>query len=421
MSTGSDSPLRTPTRRGLLIGGAAALGVAAIGAGARPASASTRASASSGSALGNRLYDLVKQYSQRSPHRTGTASENAALDWFQSELQRRGATTSRYPFSFPRYEWTAQVRVGGRTVDTIPLFYQGTGNVSSDKPFVKPVTIDGGAGSAALTAALQEAEAENASLAVLPVSNSVPPYPTYDGLVTINVVPVTATTGVPTLFISGQLADQAQQGVQAHIDARIVPDQSNVITAWFGKPVKDPIIVATPQSGWFTCAAERGSGIAVALELAADLARTHPVFVVGASGHELNAIGITTYLDNAFDLEPSAVICVGSSIAAGAVDPSSGQVELASTRTVDSNPPIASVPGLAEALQAGNFTPTTPFPGDSAQWYARVGSSVPLLGFSGDFPQFHTTDDRPEVTTSPALLNTAYQSVHAAALALINA
>jgi hypothetical protein len=209
--------------------------------------------------------------------------------------------------------------------------------------------------------------------------------------------------------------------VQAHIDARIVPDQSDVITAWFGKPVKDPIIVATPQSGWFTCAAERGSGIAVALELAADLARTHPVFVVGASGHELNGIGITTYLDNAFDLEPSVVICVGSSIAAGAVDPSSGQVELASTRTVDSDPPIASVPGLAEALQAGRFAPTTPFPGDSAAWYQRLGNSVPLLGFSGDFPQFHTTDDRPEVTTSPALLNTAYQSVHAAALALINA
>ena len=159
MSTASDSPLRAPTRRGLLIGGAAALGVAAIGAGAGPASASTRAPASSGSALGNRLYDLVKQYSQRSPHRTGTASENAALDWFQSQLQRRGAATSRYQFPFPRYEWTAQVRVGGRAVDTIPLFYQGTGNVSSDKPFVKPVTIDGGAGDAALTAALQEAEA----------------------------------------------------------------------------------------------------------------------------------------------------------------------------------------------------------------------------------------------------------------------
>jgi hypothetical protein len=402
-----------------LIGGAAALGVTAIGAGS--ASASTRAPASIGSALGRRLYDSVKQYGRWSVHRTGTESENAALDWFQSELQRRGAATSRFQFSFPRYDWTAQVRVGGRSVDTIPLFYEGVGNVSSDKPFVKPVTISNGATGAALSAAAQEAEAENASLAVLPVINSVPPYPAYDGLVAVNVAPVAAPAGVPTLLIPGRLAGQAQQGVQARIAARIVPGQSNVITGWFGKPVSDPIIVATPQSGWFTCAAERGSGIAVALELAADLARTHPVFVVGASGHELNGLGISTYLQDAFDLEPRAVICVGSSIAAEATDPASGQFELASTRTVDSNPPISSVPGLAGALQAGSFAHTTPFPGDSAEWYQRLGSSVPLLGFSGDFPQFHTPDDRPGVTTSPALLNTAYQSVHAAALALISA
>jgi hypothetical protein len=419
VSTARDSSLPTPTRRGLLIGGAAALGVAAFGAG--PALASTRASASSGSDLGRRLYDVVEKYSRWSVHRTGTESEKAELDWFQSELVRRGAATSRFQYSYPRYDWTAQVRVGGRTVDTIPFFYQGVGNVSSDKPFVKPVTINDGATDAALVAAVQEAQAENASLAVLPVFNSVPPYPTYNGLVAVNVAPVAAASGVPTLFIPGRLASQAQQGVQAHIVARIVPDQSHVITAWFGKPVSDPIIVATPQSGWFTCAAERGSGIAVALELAADLARTHPVFVVGAGGHELNGIGISTYLQDAFDLQPRAVICVGSSIAAGAIDPASGLFGLASTRTVDSNPPISSVPGLAEALEVGRFAPTTPFPGDSAEWHQRLGNSVPLLGLSGGFPQFHTPDDRPGVTTSPALLDTAYRSVHAAALALISA
>ena len=140
-------------------------------------------------------------------------------------------------------------------------------------------------------------------------------------------LPLRCLPAFPTLFIPGRLADQGQQGVQANIAARIVPNQSHVITGWFGKPVSDPIIVATPQSGWSTCAAERGSGIAVALELAADLARTHPVFVVGASGHELNGLGISTYLQDAFDLEPRAVICVGSSIAAGATDPASGQFE----------------------------------------------------------------------------------------------
>jgi hypothetical protein len=417
MSTANSSSLNKPTRRGLLIGGAAALGVAAIGA--RPASAGTRAPISNGSALGRRFYDVVREYSRWSVHRTGSGPEKAALDWFQSELRQRGAATSRWQYSFPRYEWTAQVRVGGWTVDTIPLYYEGVGNVSSDKPFVRPVTIT--STDAAVLAAVQEAKAENANLAVLPVFNSTPPYPTYDGLVADNRDPAAATTGVPTLFIPGRLAGQAQQGVQAHIVARVVTDQSHDITGWFGKPVSDPIIVTTPLSGWFTCAAERGSGIAVALELAADLARTHPVFFLGNSGHELNNFGVRAYLRDAFDLQPRAVIHIGASIAAGATDRASGQFELASSRVVASNPPISSVPGLAEAVQAGRFAPTPTFPGEGAVWYQRLGSSVPLLSFAGQFPQFHTPDDRPGVTTTPALLDTAYQSVHSAALALIGA
>jgi hypothetical protein len=354
-------------------------------------------------------------------HRTGTGPEKATLDWFQSELRRRGAATSRWEYSFPHYEWTAQVRVGGRLVNTVPLYYEGVGSVRSDAPFVRPVTITDTQGDADVLAAVKEAKAENASLAVLPVSNSTHGYPIYDGLVADNRDPAAVTTGVPTLFIPGRLADQAQHGVQASIQARVVTDRSHDILGWFGKPVKDPIIVTTPLSGWFTCAAERGSGIAVALELAADLARTHPVFFLGNSGHELNNFGVRAYLKDAFDLQPRAVIHIGASIAAGATDPTSGQFELASSRIVASNPPIASVPGLAQAVQVGRFGPTPTFPGEGAVWHQQLGNSVPLLSFAGQFPQFHTPDDRPGVTTTPALLDTAYRSVHSAALALLGA
>jgi hypothetical protein len=402
-----------------LIGGVTALGVAAIGPGA--AWAGTRPPISGGSALGRRLYDVVKEFSRWPVHRTGSGPEKATLDWFQSELRERGAATSRWPYSYPRYDWTAQVRVGGRAVDTIPLYYEGVGNVRSSRPFVQPVTISDTTGDAQVLAAMQKAKATGASLAVLPVFNATHGYPTYDGLVADNRDPAAATTGIPALFIPGRLADQAQRGVQAQIDARVVTDESHDIIGWFGKPVNDPIIVTTPLSGWFTCAAERGSGIAVALELAADLARTHPVFFLGNSGHELNNFGVRAYLQDAFDLQPRAVIHIGASIAAGATDPASGRFELASSRIVASNPPISSVPGLAEAVQAGRFGPTPTFPGEGAVWHQRLGSSVPLLSFAGQFPQFHTPDDRPGVTTTPALLDTAYRSVHSAALALIGA
>jgi hypothetical protein len=418
MGTTDGGTRPAPTRRGVLIGGAAAFGAVALGA--EPAWAGTRAT-SGGAALGQRLYDVVKAYSRWPIHRTGTGSETAALGWFQSELRKRGATTGRWEYSYPHYEWTAQVRVGGRTVETVPFYYEGVGDVSSEKPFVKAVTIRDIGGDAEVLAAVKEAKAENASLAILPVFNATHGYSTYDGLVADNRDPAATTTGVPTLFIPGRLADQAANRVQARINARVTTGRCHDVTGWFGKPVDDPIIVTTPLSGWFTCAAERGSGIAVALELAADLARTHPVFFLGNSGHELNNFGVRAYLQDAFDLHPSAVIHIGASIAAGATDPATGKFGLASSRVVASNPAVSSVPGLTEAVRAGNFAPQAPFPGEGAVWSQKLGSSVPLLSFAGQFPQFHTPDDRPGVTTTPALLGTAYRSVHSAALALLGA
>lgn len=406
----ADSSAR-PTRRGVLMGGAAALGAALIGA--EPAWAGSVVPTT----LGRRLYDVVKGYSRWPVHRTGTGSETAALQWFESELRKRGATTGRWSYSYPHYEWSAQVHVDGRRVQSIPLYYEGVGDVSTDKPFVRPVTINGSA-DAEVLAAVKEANAEKARLAVLPVVNTNQGYATYDGLVADNRDPAAPTTGVPTLFIPGRLTDQTARGVRARINARVRTGRSDDVTGWFGKPVDDPIIVTTPLSGWFTCAAERGSGIAVALELAAELARTHPVFFLGNSGHELNNFGARAYLQDAFDLRPSAVFHIGASIAAGATD-ASGHFGLASSRVVASNPAFASVPGLTDAAQIGNFAPTPVFPGEGAVWSQKLGSSVPLLSFAGTFPQFHTPDDRPGVTTNPTLLDMAYRSVRAAAVALL--
>jgi hypothetical protein len=417
MGTADDSERSTLTRRGVLIAGAAAVGAGAVGAGPAWADGGRTAGHTS---LGNRLFTVVNAYSRWPIHRTGTAEESAALDWIESELRERAATTSRWGYSYPHYEWTAQVRVGGRSTQTIPLYYEGVGNISSDKPFVRPVTITNTGADAEVLAAVKDAKAEHARLAVLPVFNATQGYATYDGLVADNRDPAAATTGVPTLFIPGRLAEQAARDVRASINARVVNGRSYDITGWFGKPVDDPIIVTTPLSGWFTCAAERGSGIAVALELAADLARTHPVFFLGNSGHELNNFGVRAYLQAAFDLRPSAVIHIGASVAAGAAD-ANGRFGLASSRVVASNPAISSVQGLAQAVQLGNFAPTPTFPGEGAVWSHKLGTSVPMLSFAGQFPQFHTPDDRPGVTTTPALLETAYNSVHSATLALLRA
>ena len=61
-----------------------------------------------------------------------------------------------------------------------------------------------------------------------------------------------------------------------------------------------PIVVMTPKSGWFTCAAERGGGITIWLALAEGLAalpaRRRTVHFVASSGHELHHAGLEEFM-----------------------------------------------------------------------------------------------------------------------------
>jgi hypothetical protein len=81
------------------------------------------------------------------------------------------------------------------------------------------------------------------------------------------------------------------------------------------------LILSTPRSGWFGCAAERGSGLAVWLSLAEWVARTnHPVNVelVATSGHEYEYMGGELYLEKHAP-KPAATklwVHIGASVAA---------------------------------------------------------------------------------------------------------
>ncbi len=62
------------------------------------------------------------------------------------------------------------------------------------------------------------------------------------------------------------------------------------------------VILSTPRSGWFTCAAERGSGLVVWLSLARWLAGAKPgvnVELIATSGHEYEYLGGEHYLSQA--------------------------------------------------------------------------------------------------------------------------
>lgn len=414
-----------PTRRTVLAAAAAAAGATALGA--APAHAATghraRGESHDGGRGGAALYSIVEGYSRWPIHRTGTQEETATLDWLERELRDRGADTGRWGYEYPHYRWTAEVRAGKVRVPTVPLYYEGVGRVKGRAEFVRPVTTSKDGSDPAVLGAVTEAARSGAALALLPTtSTTAAGYPSYDGLVGYNSDPDVEKTGVPTLLVPGSAADRIQRyGADVDFTARTVRARSYCLTGWFGtrRPISDPIVVTTPLSGWFTCAAERGTGIALALALASELSRDHPVFFLGNTGHELNNYGARAYLADEFDLRPRAVFHLGSALAASAVGPD-GSAALV-PRGAASNPGFDAVPGLAGDLAAARFSPAAKFPGEGAVWNTALGPAVPLLSLAGNFREFHTPDDTPRVTTSPAMLDQAYNAVRAAARDLLSA
>ncbi|MFE2021910.1 hypothetical protein ACFW9O_28110 [Streptomyces sp. NPDC059499] len=423
MTTNRPDPSRRPSRRAVLTAGAAVAGLTAFGS--TPAHAGTvrRTDGARRGSLGSgaSLYSLVEAYSTWQ-HRTGTRGEAASLRWLERELRSLGAATGRWYYDYPHYEWKAQVRVGNVNVPTVPLYYEGVGRRKGRADFVRPVTTSKDGNDPSVLAAVAEAAAAGASVAVLPTTSTTANYPAYDGLVAYNSDPAAPKTGVPTLLVPGRVAGRIQRyGADVDFRARTIPARTYCLTGWFGTrtPVADPVVVTTPLSGWFTCAAERGTGLALALALADELSREHPVFFLGNTGHELSNFGVRAYLAQGFDLRPRAVFHLGSALAAAAPG-ADGRLEL-TPRGAASNPGFDAVPGLAAHLATARFGQAAKFPGEGAVWNQLLGPSVPLLSLAGNFRQFHTPDDLPQVTTSPEVLEQAYNAVRAAARDLISA
>jgi hypothetical protein len=392
--------------------GAAALTVTTPPASAGPSSQERRRNRIRTTASGASLYSVVQGYSRWSSHRTGSTGEAASLRWIERELRAVGARTGRWSYDYPHYEWSAQVRVGNRPVPTVPLYYKGVGHLRYPTPYVQAVRASGAGADHAISDAVAAAAAAGATDAVLPVTKPVPGGTPYDeNLVASTATRTPSTSGAASrpLLIPGRYADEATtERTSRHLDARIRQGHAYDLTGWLGTSgrVPDPIVVTTPLSGWFTCAGERGTGLAFALALAADLAEQHPVFFLGNTGHELDNFGVRAYLAQDFDLRPRAVVDLGASLGAGAPGPD-GRLTLV-TRSAASNPAFDEVARLSRDLAAGRFRPVAAFPGEGAEWAAFLGSGVPLLSSAGSFRQFHTPDDVPQNVTSPELLEQAY-------------
>ena len=224
------------------------------------------------------LYSIVEEYASLGDHRTGTQVDHDTTDWFCDRLERVGARveTSGFAVGIYRAEW--RLVIDDEKVPSIPLFYEGVGSVRTS----------------AVSRAVLEVQSYDAVFRDLPGIIEAARKTPNEALVVSTVCPNNSiyainrkpelASGLPTLLVPGLLSGQlANAHIELELDARIEAGQSRNTIGHFGNTNQPPIVVTTPLSGWFSCAGERGTGIAVALSVAQSLGELAPVMLVATS------------------------------------------------------------------------------------------------------------------------------------------
>jgi hypothetical protein len=108
---------------------------------------------------------------------------------------------------------------------------------------------------------------------------------------------------------AGWLSNLARDGSEVTLIAHAKRTSAEAFEVTASIPGMDralpPLVIMTPRSGWWTCASERGGGIACWLELMRAMRGMQPardVLFVASSGHELGQLGIEIYAERRPDL-----------------------------------------------------------------------------------------------------------------------
>jgi hypothetical protein len=224
------------------------------------------------------------------------------------------------------------------------------------------------------------------------------------------------------------LQEQAQRGVDVQVLAHVrrTPAEAFNVTAIVtgADPALPPLVIMTPRSGWYSCASERGGGLACWLELMRVLRQAKPardVVFVASSGHELGHLGINAFVDRRPGIVSSSVgwIHLGANI--GAARRANNQRR--PTDTTSGVPPSASLPQaggntvqasdeeiermLAQAMTSTALTidvraPHNRVPGGEAEVVHRGGGRY--VSVIGSNAMFHNPSDRgPQVIDAHAI------------------
>lgn len=263
------------------------------------------------------LQGVLERFAGFGVKAAGGPGDTASGAWLAGEMAALGFDCERQAFEVPYADVrTASLTVGDRKAEVFPqAIVEITGPAGLTGP-LRPASVAGslaGAialvvlpykrwgflGDAEVARPLEDAFKRGAAAAILVTTG-----PTGEAIA-LNVSATRPGFQKPVAIMAPRDATPFVAAASAGQSATLIVDAEsghrpayNLICRLDRRAAKT-LIVTTPRSGWFTCAAERGSGVAVWLSVAKWLAANKPTVnleFVATSGHEYIYLGGEEYL-----------------------------------------------------------------------------------------------------------------------------
>jgi hypothetical protein len=287
-------------------------------------------------AIEQRVARVIQAFDAQGNHRTGTKVDNASAEWLADEVRQLGAEPSLEPFTLNRIDpQSSFVRIADRRIEGVPVFDAGFTGAEGVHGRLGPLGSDVEIGLAETEpyklaepgieyrSQVSEARRSRHKALVVLTRGSRP------GLFLMNASAFSKPFGPPMLQVSGAESNWLNQQAQSRTEATLVAQVRRTTAQAFNVTVKiagsnptlAPLVLMAPRSGWWQCASEQGSRLACWLEAMRVLAGGKPArdcFFVALSGHELDLLGMETYIKLRPDLIRRAHVWIffGSDIGA---------------------------------------------------------------------------------------------------------
>ncbi|MEM8706226.1 MAG: hypothetical protein AAGE98_07205 [Actinomycetota bacterium] len=357
---------------------------------------------------GAQLYEIVEAYERLGIHRAASDVDRATIDWVDALLESRGLTTTRIAAPFDRYATSSSLIADGVEIEHLPFFYEWIGSV--DTTDVEVVLADAHAGG-------RDGDLDDTTNAAGRDALIVATEHPEGSLVAVN-REARLRDGRPTVLVAGRDHDRLAAASRVHLqlDARIESAATTNLEARNGI-AGEPILLTTPLTGWFGCAGERGTGLAVLLDLVERFADL-PLLVLATGGHELDYLGVRQWVASTTE-QPRAIVHVGASVAVDTPD-DDGVRRLVATRLAMTDAGGDTAARIGAALEPAAFV----YHSQTDRW---IGESEvfcemarPMLSFTGSGIDFHTPEDTASRVTSPASLELVATAIGDAVDALLD-